>query len=87
MFNRRIADLVKYSIIEHNHSDYKEKQIFINITDKYGDYLENKIVIKVHKDLDIKQEEYRLDICFQECEASLLMNSKEQSKTEKLKFF
>lgn len=55
---------MKYSIIEHNHSDYKEKHIFINITDEYGDYLENKIDIRVHKDLDVKQEEYRLDIFF-----------------------
>lgn len=41
----------------------------------------------MHKDLDIEQEEYCFDICFQEDGASLLMNSKEQIITEKLKSF
>ena len=41
--------------------------------------------IGVHKDLDITQEEYCFDICFQDDGASLLMNSKEQILVEKLK--
>jgi hypothetical protein len=47
----------------------------------------SKIDIGVHKDLDITQEEYCFDICFQEDGASLLMNSREQIVTEKLKSF
>ncbi len=42
-----------------------------------------KVDIGVHKDLDIEQEEYCFDICFQEDSASVLINSKEQMITEK----
>ena len=41
--------------------------------------------IGVHKDLDIEQEEYCFDVCFQEDSASVLINSCEQMITEKLK--
>lgn len=78
---------LKGPISELNHRDYKGKRVFINITDEYGNSLESKIDIGVHKDLDIEQEEYCFDICFQEDGASLLMNSKEQIITEKLKSF
>lgn len=47
--------------------------------------IEGKIDIGVHKDLDVEQEEYCFDICFQEDGASLLMNSREQIITEKTK--
>ena len=36
-------------------------------------------------DLDIEQEEYCFDVCFQEDAASVLINSREQMITEKLK--
>ena len=39
--------------------------------------------IGVHKDLDIEQEEYCFDVCFQEDSASVLINSCEQMITEK----
>lgn len=39
----------------------------------------------MHKDLDIEQEEYCFDVCFQEGSASVLINSCEQMITEKLK--
>ena len=35
--------------------------------------------------MDVEQEEYCFDICFQEDGASLLMNSREQIITEKIK--
>lgn len=41
--------------------------------------------VGVHKDLDIEQEEYCFDVCFQEDSASVLINSCEQMITEKLK--
>jgi len=44
-----------------------------------------KMDIGVHKDLDIEQEEYCFDICFDEDSASVLINSKAQIITEKLK--
>lgn len=79
--------LLKKPIIELNHKDYKGKRVFVEITDEYGNSLKSKIDVGVHKDLDIEQEEYCFDICFQEEGASLLMNSKEQMITEKLKSF
>lgn len=78
---------LKEPIIELKHKDYKGKRVFVEITDGYGNSLESKIDVGVHKDLDIEQEEYCFDICFQEDGASLLMNSKEQIITEKLKSF
>lgn len=78
---------VKPPIIGLNHKDYKGKRVFVEITDEHENSLESKIDIGVHKDLDIEQEEYCFDICFQDDGASLLMNSKEQIITEKLKSF
>jgi len=72
-------------IKELNHQDYSGKRIFVEIVDNYDYHIEGKIDIGVHKDLDIEQEEYCFDICFQEDGASLLMNSKEQIITEKTK--
>lgn len=59
----------------------------MEITDEYGNCLESKIDVGVHKDLEVEQEDFCFDICFQEDGASLLMNSKEQIITEKLKSF
>jgi predicted nucleotidyltransferase component of viral defense system len=72
-------------ITELNHQDYDGKRVYIEITDKSGYSIDSKIDIGVHKDLDIEQEEYCFDICFQDEGASLLMNSKEQIITEKVK--
>ena len=74
-------------ILALNHKDYKGKRVFVVITDQFDNSLESKIDIGVHKDLDIEQEEFCFDICFQDDGASLLMNSKEQIITEKLKSF
>ncbi len=69
------------------HKDYKGKRVLVDIADEFGNVFKSKIDIGVHKDLDIEQEEYCFDICFQEDGASLLMNSREQIITEKLKSF
>ena len=65
--------------------DYKGKRVHISISDGNGLALTSKMDIGVHKDLDITQEEYCFDICFQNEGAYLLMNSKEQVLVEKLK--
>lgn len=78
---------IKYPILELKHQDYKGKRVFITIKDNEGNSIDSKIDIGVHKDLDIKQDEYCFDICFDEKGANLLMNSKEQIITEKLKSF
>jgi predicted nucleotidyltransferase component of viral defense system len=86
-----IMDGIKISlippIVELKHTDYKGKRVFLEITDEFGSLVDSKIDIGVHKDLDMTQEEYCFDICFQEDGASLLMNSREQIVTEKLKSF
>ena len=76
---------LRSTIKELNHQDYSGKRIFVDIVDEYDYHIEGKIDIGVHKDLDVEQEEYCFDICFQEDGASLLMNSKEQIITEKTK--
>ena len=72
-------------IEELNQQDYKGKRVHISISDGNGLAIPSKMDIGVHKDLDITQEEYSFDICFQDDGASLLMNSKEQILVEKLK--
>lgn len=77
--------MLRQDFKELNHQDYSGKRIFVDIVDEYDYVIEGKIDIGVHKDLDVEQEEYCFDICFQEDGASLLMNSKEQIITEKTK--
>ena len=72
-------------IEELRHQDYKGKRIYIEISDDEDNTLSSKIDIGVHKDLDIEQEEYCFDVCFDEASASVLINSKVQMITEKLK--
>ena len=72
-------------IEELKHQDYKGKRIDIVISDDFGNVLSLKMDIGVHKDLDIEQEEYCFDVCFQEDSVSVLINSNEQMVTEKLK--
>lgn len=72
-------------IEELKHRDYKGKRIHIEISDDAGNVLSLKMDIGVHKDLDIEQEEYCFDVCFQEDSANVLINSREQMITEKLK--
>lgn len=67
------------------HQDYKGKRIYIEVSDDGGNVLTTKMDIGVHKDLDIKQEEYCFDICYDENSASVLINSKAQMVAEKLK--
>ena len=57
----------------------------IKLTDNYGNSLENKLDLGVHKELDIEQDEYYFNFSFMEDSISLFINSKEQIFTEKLK--
>lgn len=56
---------------ELKHQDYRGKRIHIEVSDDEGNSLSLKMDIGVHKDLDIEQEEYCFDICFQEDSASV----------------
>ena len=65
--------------------DYHGKRIHIEIEDETGTKLNSKIDLGVNKNMDIAQEEYCFDIGFDDDGASLLINSKEQMLTEKLR--
>ena len=73
------------TVEELRHQDYQGKRIHVEISDSENNTLAVKMDIGVHKDLDIAQEEYCFDISFQDDSASVLINSKEQIVTEKLK--
>jgi hypothetical protein len=72
-------------ITELNQQDYHGKSVKILITDKQGASIESKMDLGVHKRLEIMQEEYCFDIAYCSDGASLLINSKEQMFTEKLR--
>ncbi|MCI9212836.1 nucleotidyl transferase AbiEii/AbiGii toxin family protein [Schaedlerella arabinosiphila] len=72
-------------IEELRQQDYYGKRVFVEITDHYGNIVESKIDLGVHKHLEVGQEEYCFDIAFSEEGASLLINSKEQMFVEKLR--
>lgn len=67
------------------HQDYHGKCFTIHIYDDEGMTIDSKIDLGVHKDLSIQQEEYCFDVCMDEEGASLLINSREQMLTEKLR--
>ena len=67
------------------HQDYHGKSIKVRITDEEGTFVESKIDIGVHKQLELEQEEYCFDVCMDDEGASLLKNSNEQSNAEKLR--
>ncbi len=72
-------------ITELNQQDYHGKRVFIHIKDNYDNIIESKIDLGVHKHLDLEQEEYCFDIGFDDEGASLLINSREQMFSEKLR--
>lgn len=73
------------NIEELKHQDYKGKRVFVDITDSYNNHLLSKIDIGVHNHMSIDQEDYCFDISFSDDGAALLINSKEQMFSEKLK--
>lgn len=73
------------SVEELKHQDYHGKRVYVRIRDLFGNEVFSKIDIGVHKNFEIEQEEYCFSIDFSEDGASLLINSKEQMFTEKLR--
>ena len=72
-------------ITELKQQDYHGKRVFVEIIDQTGDSIESKIDLGVHKNLSIEQEEYCFDIACFDDGVNLLINSKEQMFTEKLR--
>ena len=77
---KRVGD-----IEELKQQDYHGKRINIVITDNEDYVLKSKIDLGVHKHFDIAQEEFCFDVGLDEEGPSLLINSKEQMFTEKLR--
>lgn len=73
------------SIEELRQQDYHGKRIHVTITDEEGTVLVSKIDLGVHKHFDIEQEDFCFDVGMDDAGVSLLINSKEQMLTEKLR--
>ena len=73
------------SIEELKQQDYHGKRIHVKITDSKHRILQSKIDLGVHKHFDLAQEEYCFDIGLNDDGATLLINTKEQMLTEKLR--
>ena len=76
---------LKGRLEELKQQDYHRKRAYINIEDTFGFRISSKVDFGVHKHLEIKQEEFCFDVALQEDGVSLLINSKEQMFTEKLR--
>lgn len=72
-------------ITELSQQDYNGKRVLVIIEDDTGHSFKSKIDLGIHKHLQIEQDEYCFDVCLDDVGASLLINSKEQIFTEKLK--
>ena len=77
---KRIGDITELS-----HQDYHGKSIMITITDDDGISVQSKIDLGVHTHLDVEQEEFCFDIGYDEESVCLLINTKEQMFSEKLR--
>ena len=84
-----INDGIKISTIgpikKLHHQDYDGKRVSIKLTDEFGYDIYTKLDIGIHKNFDIEQEEYCFCFDIIDKTANLLINSKEQILTEKLK--
>lgn len=65
--------------------DYSGKRIVVSIHDSFANTLSSKIDIGVHKYLSLEQDDFCFDVAASNDGVSLLINSKEQMFTEKLK--
>ena len=72
-------------IEELSHQDYNGKRVYIELRDNKHNKIETKLDIGVHKNFDIELDEYCFDLNNINESVVLLINSKEQIFTEKLK--
>ena len=72
-------------ITELRQQDYHGKRVYLRIMDSDGTELQTKLDIGVHNDFSIEQDEYCFDIAYLDDGPTLLINSKEQMFTEKLR--
>lgn len=72
-------------IEELSQQEYRGKGVYLRLVDDDYNQINSKMDIGVHVNMDIEQEEYCFDVCLDDEGASLLINSKEQIFTEKLR--
>ena len=72
-------------ITELSQQDYHGKRVFVSVTDNAGVSVQSKIDLGVHTHLDVAQEEFCFDIAYDDEGVSLLVNTKEQMFSEKLR--
>lgn len=84
-----VNDNIKISIIGNikklHHQDYDGKRVNIELSDSFKNIINTKLDIGVHKQFDIEQDDYCFSFDIINKSANLLINSKEQILTEKLK--
>ena len=73
------------AIEELRQQDYHGKRIHVTIADSDDTVLNSKIDLGVHKHFNIEQEDFCFDVGLDDAGVSLLINSKEQMMTEKLR--
>lgn len=73
------------TIEELSQQEYRGKRVWVRILDDNGNSFRSKIDLGVHKNIQIEQEEYCFDVCLDDDGASLMINSKEQIFSEKLR--
>lgn len=68
-----------------HHQDYDGKRVNVIVRDSYNNIVKSKLDIGVHKNFDLKQEEYCFDLNAINTTVTLFVNSVEQIFIEKLK--
>lgn len=85
LVNDNIKVYIDGEIQELHHQDYKGKRLNIMLKDKNNFSVSAKLDIGVHKNFDIKQDEFCFNLEAINESALLIINSKEQIICEKLK--
>lgn len=85
LINDGIKVYLDKDIVELHHQDYNGKRVNVILKDENNFSVSAKLDIGVHKNFDIKQEEYCFNLEAINESAILIINSKEQIICEKLK--
>lgn len=85
LVNDGVKVYIDGDIQELHHQDYKGKRVNVILKDENSFSVSAKLDIGVHKNFDIKQDEYCFNLDAINESATLVINSKEQIICEKLK--
>ncbi len=82
-----ITILIDGDIESLNHQDYNGKRVNVIIKDNYNNEMSSKLDIGVHKDFDLKQEEYCFELYQLGETATLFINSTKADFYRKIEVF